>query len=926
MPQPPADTAIRVRQLRARLGLSQQQLATSLQISKLTVLRWEHGRSRPSSRLWQHLQALSAAQPAGEPRNNLPVPANELIGRGEALTELQGTLATSRLVTLTGTGGSGKTRLAIGLAWAARDQFPDGVWFVDLAALSAPELVPRAVASILGVRDRPGDELLSTLSAAVGDTRTLLVLDNCEQLSEACARFADELLAACARVRVLATSREPLGSDRETVWQVLPLVLPGLNEPTTVENVRQASAAQLFVQRASARDRRFILTEQRARAVATICRRLDGLPLALELAAAWASILSVDEIAARLDDRFRFLVRGARLAPARQQTLRAAIDWSYALLSAGERRAFARISVFAGNFDLTAAEAVAAGDGVEHEDLLSLLGGLVDKSLVTADVRQSGARYSLLESLRAYGRDRLTESDEVGATMSRFAVYCVATAQAFRQRMRQGQRQEDIRGVGADHENYRAALQWLADQHQWSEYLSIAGGVWGYWDVTGAIGEARYWLERGLRTAPTSSVAPAVRARALGCLGQSLWRHGSLKEAEDLQRTALAIYLDTEDDDGIAWVQTNLGGLAYGRSDFAAAGEHWQNALETFRALGEPRQVGILLNNLGLVADREGDPDRATSLIAESAVIRREIGDQAGLTSSLINLASLAARRGDERAARTLGEEALDLARSLGQRMQTGAALEELARADFRSQDYAGAEARTREALDIFEAIGYRADEATSRAMLGSIARARGRVAESAALHAAGLGIRREIGDAVEIGQSLVGVALLAFETGEAQFAARLLGAVSNILGAGTLPPGPEDYAAALQQAARAMPAAAFRDAHARGATEQLDAVIEEVLAWTQETAANASPRRSLQGGPRPAGVGLSLTPRELMVMELLTAGSINKEIAAALHLSIRTVERHIANAYAKLGARGRVEAIRLLMELSPAAARGSGR
>jgi len=922
MPGAPASIATianaDVRRVRERLGMTQQQLAAELKISKLTVLRWEHGRSKPSNRLWERLGALAAGVgPQAAPRNNIPIPPNALIGRHDALAELQGTLATSRLVTLAGTGGSGKTRLATALATAALDRFADGAWFIDLAPLTAPELVTRAVASVLGVRDRPGDELRPTLLAALGSGAVLLVLDNCEHLLEAAASFAAGVMAACPNTTILATSREPLGLAEEHVFHVLPLTLPEPTPHLTSASVREAAAGELFFQRAAARDSRFELTDGRAAAVATICGRLDGLPLALELAAAWTSILAVDDIATRLDDRFQLLVRGDRFVPERQQTLRAAIDWSYALLSSTERLAFDRVSAFAGSFELNAAAVVAAGGDVAEADVLSLLGSLIDKSLVTADVRGTGARYSLLESLRAYGRDRLAASDEVLPTMGRLAGYYLRAAQSIRQRMRRGAGNEYVASIGADMENYRSAMQWLGDRGEWDDYLQIAGGIWNYWEITGAIGESRYWLERGLHSASHLDVQPATRARALGCLGQSLWRHGSLDEAEADENAALAIYLSLEDSDGAAWARTNLGGIAYGRSNFRAAGEHWTNALETFRDLGEQRQVAILLNNLGLVADREGDSGRAAQLIGESAAIRRDIGDHPGLTSSLINLASLAARRGDELGVRELGEEALDLARSLGQRMQTGAALQELARADFRAHDYALAESRTLEALDVFIAIGYRAEEASARALLGSITRAaRKGTASAAAFHEAGLILRAELGDAVETGQSLLGLAALALEAGEPALAGRLLGAVSRILDAGTLPPGPEDYATIMGIAGAALPPAALRDAHPRGASEPLADVVAAALAWTRRVATSSTREHPLPGRPALPVARVSLTRRELMIMGQVAAGSLNKEIAATTGISIRTVERHIATAYAKLGARGRADAVRILTEI----------
>ena len=914
------DQSVDVRAIRQRLGMSQAQVARRLGVAKLTVLRWEHGRARPNPSSVAELVALERSRSAG---NLGSVAVTPLIGREAAVSDLSRRLEATRLVTLSGTGGVGKTRLAVATAAELHERFADGVWFVDLSGWDAPELLSRAVSSVFGVRDRPGDDAWSTLVSAVGAKHMLLVLDNCEHLLEACSAFTAALLAACPSLTILATSREPLGAKGEQVVQVLPLPVPEDDEvtPATVCN---AAAADLFVQLAMGRDSSFAaLTDAGARSVATICRRLDGLPLALELAAGWVRALSLDEIAARLDDRFRLLVDGPRAAPARQQTLRAAVDWSYLLLSPAEQAVFIRLSTFAGSFDVAGAEAVAQGDGVAAEDVLAIVRALVDKSLVAPQAQHRLVRYSLLESLRAYGRDKLAESGQLNATMERFVGHAMDSAAAFRTKLRQGINSDNVDRAAAEQENYRAAMQWLAERERWGEYLAIAGDGWGYWDITGAIAEARYWLERGLREASPREMPPATRARALGCLGQSLWRNGSLEEAERLEKLAFEIYTQTENRDGIAWIQTNLGGIAYGRSAFRLAQEYWEEALATFRELGERRQTAILLNNLGLIADREGDTDRAFDLIGESASVRREIGDEVGLSTSLVNLASLAARRGDEVGARAAAEDALTLARRLGQRMHIGAALEELARADVVARDYVVAEERSREALEIFVAIGYRAEEARARSMLGSIALARGEhTSESANHHGHALRLRRATGDAVEIGESFLGIAKLALQAGDPEFAARLLGAVTRILETATLPPGPEQYESVLLSVARTLRPGTLDDLHTRGRTADQDQLVEEALAWTerlaatgQGSAASGAHARSSATRRRARGPATeNLSAREEAVMALIAKGYMNREVALELGLSVRTVERHVANACGKLGARGRTDAVRIIL------------
>jgi non-specific serine/threonine protein kinase len=917
---PPAEPGARIKALRGRLRLSQQQLAARLGVSKLTVLRWEHGRAQPSAAVWEHLGALglgdeapTAAVPEDSPalQYPLPLPAGRLIGREESLAAILDVLASARLLTLSGTGGCGKTRLALAAATAAGGRYVDGVYLVELAALTTMDRLPGTVADSLRLREQRGIPLLDTIVAALRPRRLLLVLDNCEHLLAGCAAVVQRLIESCSSVTVFATSREPLGVVGEVVWQVPPLALPPA-QPSSLVLVSDAAAVQLFVERATARRTGFQLTEENAAAVAQICRRLDGLPLAIELAAARVSVLAVEQIAARLDDRFRLLVAAVRTAPPRQQTLLATIDWSHALLSGPERVLFRRLSVFAGGFDLAAAEAVGSGAEVSADAVLNLLDALIDKSLVVMDVRRGEARYSLLDSLRAYGRDRLAEAAEVEATLDRHVAYYRERADGIRFRFRSAQ-QESVLRVAGDLDEYRAALQWSVERGRWADYLAIAVGVFNYWDVQGAAGEARLWLERGLRRSPAGAVPPWLRARALGCLGQALWRQGETVEALRLNEEALAIYRECQDREGIAWTQINLGAVAYGRGEFAAARSYWEDALREERLLGNPRNVATLLSNLGALAQRDGDSDRAVSLLEESVAICRDHGLQAGLNSALTNLADAALARGDIEATRAYSAEVLELAQALGQRHHAGVALGNLAIADYRARDYAAAGERARAALDVFIDLNYRAEQAAALAKLGAVAAATGRFAEAAALHVQALTLRRELADPFEIGDSLLGLARLALVRGQSRRAAHLLSAVDGIQCGGRLPPGPDRYDELLEATRASLPAAVFEESHERGEPVPLASVIDEALAWVESVRA-AAPAGAAVTAPRTATGApgaVVLSPRETEILLLLAGGASNKEIALRLHLSVRTAERHLANAYAKIGARGRADAMR---------------
>ena len=357
-------------------------------------------------------------QPASQP-NNLPLDLSSFVGREKELAEVRRLMEEARLLTLTGTGGCGKTRLALAVAGELAEEFEDGVWFVELASLSDPSLVPQAVASVLGAREQPGRSLTETLSDHLRVRKLLLVLDNCEHLIVSCAALAEVLLRSCPELRILATSREALGIVGEFTWPVPPLSLPDLRRLPDRESLAQYESTCLFVERAVAVKPSFVLTEQNAPAVAQVCYRLDGIPLALELAAARTKVLSVEQIADRLDDCFRLLAAGGRTAMPRHKTLHATMDWSHELLGAKEQVLFRRLSVFSGGFSLEAAETVCAGEGIEEDEVLGLLSHLVDKSLVVAREEDGEARYRLLGTVRQYGREKLDESGGRGQAAAR---------------------------------------------------------------------------------------------------------------------------------------------------------------------------------------------------------------------------------------------------------------------------------------------------------------------------------------------------------------------------------------------------------------------------------------------------------------------------------------------------------------------------
>jgi non-specific serine/threonine protein kinase len=636
-------------------------------------------------------------QPA--PRHNLPLQLTSFVGREQALAEVGRLLATTRLLTLTGAPGVGKTRLALQLAGEGREAYADGVWLVELAPLADPALVPQAVATAVGVREQPGRRLVDTLADAVRGQELLLVLDNCEHLVEACATLADRLLRAGPRLRVLATSREALGIAGETTWWVAPLALPAAEPMAAAGSERLAAleaneAVQLFVERARAAQPAFALTERNAGAVGQVCRRLDGIPLALELAAVRVPALGVEQLAQRLDDRFRLLTGGRRTALPRQQTLRAAVDWSYTLLPEAERVLLRRLAVFAGGWTLAAAEGVCGGDGLEAVDVFPLLVDLVDKSLVVAEPEDAEPRYRLLETLRQYGGERLREAGEEAAVRTRHLEWYDAFADGTELRLRGSDQMVWLARTEREHDNIRAALAWSQGTPDTAEVgLHLAGEMWPFWYMRSHYSEWRRWLDgtvalRGeapgavlfgaaglamaraeYETAEALLKETLVRCRergdrwhtaaALLGLGRLEYIRGNYERSVALTEECLALLREAGEKFAIAIALGGLGLVAQAQGDYARAGGIYEEGLALFRAQGDKHGAAWSLHYLGLVAQAQGDSARAGALYREGLALRWELGDKAGTAQCLEGLAAVAgAQNQTERAARLFGAAA----------------------------------------------------------------------------------------------------------------------------------------------------------------------------------------------------------------------------------------------------------------------------
>ncbi|MDQ4042275.1 MAG: NB-ARC domain-containing protein, partial [Actinomycetota bacterium] len=450
--------------------------------------------------------SLPDEPPEGAGRHNLPLARTSFVGRERETLEVKRLLSMTRLLTLTGAGGSGKTRLALKVASDLAGAYPDGAWLVEMAGLSEGELVPQTVARVLSVREEPDRSLVETLKDALRSRRMLLVLDNCEHLIEGVVRLVDALLGTCPHLRILATSREALDIADEINWVVPSLSVPdSRREAPTTGELEGYESARLFMERASYRNPSFVLTPRNAKAVAQICRRLDGIPLTIELAAARVGVLSAEQIALRLDHSLRLLTTGGRTAVPRHRTLRATLDWSHELLAGPERKLFGRLSVFAGGWTLEAAEAVGVGEGIEEEDVLDLLSRLLDKSLVVTEtpLEEGALRYRMLEPVRQYGLERLEASGEAERVRERHAQQYLALAEQAEPELMEADQASWLKRLGIEHANLRAALSWTlgpedAEPKERAELgLRLAATLGQFWNAHSP-SEGREWLERGL--------------------------------------------------------------------------------------------------------------------------------------------------------------------------------------------------------------------------------------------------------------------------------------------------------------------------------------------------------------------------------------------------------------------------------------------
>jgi len=581
---------------------------------------------------------------------NLPIPVSTFIGREKEIIAVRQLISENRLVTLTGTGGSGKTRLALKVARDFLEKFKDRVWFIELASLNDPSLISQKITSTLNIREQSNQPLLDSLVYSLSINPSLLVLDNCEHVIEACAKISEILLQKCADLKILATSREGLGITGEVTWLVPPLSLPEMlpwKSPTGAQEAfneyQKSESVQLFIARARANSPEFKLTTNNTAWVAEICRRLDGMPLAIELAAARVRTLSIKQIAERLDDRFNLLTGGSRTAPDRHQTLAATIDWSYALLSGGEQKLLQRFSVFSGGGTLEAIESGCKGEDLKNSEVLGLLSKLVDKSLVIADQRSDKMRYFLLETIREFALERLAESNEMEFSKDRHLDYYLQFAEEAEPKIKGPNQLIWYERLKMEHDNLRAALDWALDSKNAKAGLRLAGSLGFFWLTHGYISEGKGWMEKALKqkhAAPTALIANALKFLGIMLIqseGKNLDRAGQLLvESQDL-------YQEMDDKRGLADVLNIRGIHAILKQEYAEAKQFLNESLALRREIGDTWGIANTLQNFAPIALQEHQYDRAKVYAEETITWFERSGDQRGVARNLMDLAYITA-------------------------------------------------------------------------------------------------------------------------------------------------------------------------------------------------------------------------------------------------------------------------------------------
>jgi predicted ATPase/DNA-binding CsgD family transcriptional regulator/Tfp pilus assembly protein PilF len=820
----------------------------------------------------------STVAPTEEPsdfdRHNLPASRTSFVGREHEMLEIKRHLAMTRLLTLTGAGGSGKTRLALEVARGLIGAYPEGVWLVELASLSQGEFVAQAAAEAVGVQGQPGRPLTDTLVDALRAKRMILILDNCEHLVDAVAELVALLLNSCPRLRILATSRQALGAVGEIVWPVSLLSVPDLRSAPTVAQLEGYEAIRLFVDRARQRNPAFSLRHENAQAVAQICAHLEGLPLAIELAAARIKMLPPQALLDRLKDRLKLLTGGPRELSERQRTLRSTIEWSYALLDEGEQLLFGRLAVFSGGRTLEAIEAICDAEGDLPVDTFDGISSLLDKSLLRQEEGPNGEpRLVMLETVHEFAREKLEESAEAEEIKRVHAQYFLTLAEEAYPELKGSHQLEWLERLEAEHDNMRAALSWAIERKEVEVALRLGGALSWFWSVRGYHGEGRRWLEEAL--AMDGRVSPEVQAMALAGVVALAREQGDYERAQETCEEGLELLVHEEASEAKLRLLRNLGWVVREREDYGQAKPLYEESLALSREMSDTWWLATSLSNLAVVSHSLGDSERATELYEESMDLFVVQGDKRSLAGCLNDLGMVVCSQGDLGRAAQLTEEGIGVSRELGARR----------------------------------------DVALGLCNLGWIALLQDDLGRAVDLYRESLSLSWNTGMNPLVQSVLEGLACLEGAKGEAERAARLWGAAQALHETKGIPRDTDFLAEAdarISDVRSGMGEEIWEETWPKGRAMTLDEAVCYALEEEEETDPLTT---SALGEPSAGQPHVALTRREKEVASLIARRLTNRQISSQLMVSEYTVNNHVANILKKLDLHSREQVAARLTE-----------